>query len=230
MKKVSIEELKELQIFNGVQEETLNKLSSESIVKSFKKGEIVFFDKQIVDTIYIVLSGKYSLYKIGEGAQKRVIFILGPDKIINEVILDNLPSSIYCETFEEGELLMINRFKFIEFMKKDFVLTTNVFKSVAKKVRRLYRQIKNSTPLKIEKKLAAKFWKLSKDYGIETEDGVAINLKISVTYLADMFGSQRETISRALKKLEELDIVKIKDKTIIIPDKEKLLKYFKESK
>lgn len=227
MKKVNIEELKRLQLFDGVQEETLNKLSSESMVKRFKKGEIIFLDKQIVDTIYIVLSGKYSLYKIGEGAQKRVIFILGRDKIINEVILDDLPSSIYCETFEEGELMMINRFKLIEFMKEDFVLTTNVFKSVAIKVRRLYRQMKNSTPLKIEKKLAAKFWKLSKDYGVETEDGVAINLKISVTYLADMFGSQRETISRALKKLEELEVIKVKGRTIIIPDKEKLLKYFK---
>lgn len=227
MNRITIEKLKELNIFDGVEEKTLKAICEIAFVKSFKKGDIIFLDKQVVDTIYIVLTGKYSLYKISEGAQKKIIFILGRDKVLNEVILDNLPASIFCETFEGGELLLINKNKLIEIMKDDFNLTTNIVNSLAIKVRRLYRQMKNTTPLKIEKKLAAKFWKLSKDYGIEVEDGIAINLRMSVTYLADMFGSQRETISRALKKLEELELIKIRDKIIIIPDKEKLVRYFK---
>ncbi|GKX67996.1 Crp/Fnr family transcriptional regulator [Inconstantimicrobium mannanitabidum] len=227
MSKITVEKLRELHLFDKVEENTLKELSQISLIKSYKKGENVFLDKQVVDTIYIVLAGKYSLYKIGEGAQKKVIFILGRDSILNEVIVDNLPASIFCETFEEGELLLINREKLIGLMKQDFALTTNVLNSLALKVRRLYRQMKNTTPIKIEKKLAAKFWKLSRDYGLEVEDGVAINLKMSVTYLADMFGSQRETISRAIKKLEELGLIKFKDKTIIVTDKEKLVKYFK---
>lgn len=227
MNRITVKKLKELHLFDKVEENTLKELSQISLIKSYKKGENVFLDKQVVDTIYIVLTGKYSLYKIGEGAQKKVIFILGKDSILNEVIVDNLPASIFCETFEDGELLLINREKLIGLMKQDFALTTNVLNSLALKVRRLYRQMKNTTPIKIEKKLAAKFWKLSRDYGLEVEDGVAINLKMSVTYLADMFGSQRETISRAIKKLEEMELIKFKDKTIIVTDKEKLVKYFK---
>ena len=47
-----------------------------------------------------------------------------------------------------------------------------VINSLSMKVRRLYRQIKNATPIKIEKRVAAKLWKLARDYGIEVEDGV----------------------------------------------------------
>ncbi|GLC29551.1 Crp/Fnr family transcriptional regulator [Clostridium omnivorum] len=228
MDKITVDNLKELHLFDGVEERILKELSEAATVKNFKKGEIIFLDKQVVDTIFIVLSGKYSLYKIGEGAHKKIIFILGRDKILNEVILDNLPASIFCETFEDGKLLLINKCKLVELMKSDFNLTTNMLNSLAIKVRRLYRQMKNTTALKIEKKLAAKFWKLSKDYGVEVEDGTAIKLKISVTYLADMLGSPRETISRAMKKLEELQLISVRDKIIIIPDKEKLAKYFKD--
>ena len=90
-------------------------------------------------------------------------------------------------------------------MMNDFELTKIVISSLSIKVRRLYRQLKNSTPIKVEKRVAAKLWKLSKDYGIEVEDGTVIDMNISITYLADMFGAPRETISRALKILQDKD-------------------------
>ena len=95
------------------------------------------------------------------------------------------------------------------------------------KIRRLYRQMKNATPLKIEKRLAAKLWKLSKDYGVKQNDEVVIDLNISVAYLSDMFGMPRETISRALKILEKENLIRKERKKIIIKDRDKLASYFK---
>ena len=112
-------------------------------------------------------------------------------------------------------------------MKNDFELTKIFIKSQAIKVRRLYRQMKNSTPIKVEKRVAAKLWKLAKDYGEEVEDGTLINLNISVTYLADMFGAPRETISRALKFLTKEELITHDNKKIIIRDKDRLSKFFK---
>ena len=98
---------------------------------------------------------------------------------------------------------------------------------MALKIRRLYRQMKNATPLKIEKRLAAKLWKLSKDYGVKQNDEVVIDLNISVAYLSDMFGMPRETISRALKILEKENLIRKERKKIIIKDRDKLASYFK---
>ena len=79
----------------------------------------------------------------------------------------------------------------------------------------------------MEKRLAAKLWKLSKDYGIETENGVVINMNISVTYLADLLGSKRETISRALKILLNENLIEYDNKKIKIINQEKLAQFFK---
>ena len=114
-------------------------------------------------------------------------------------------------------------------MKDDFELSRVIINSLALKVRRLYRQAKNSIPIKVEKRVAAKLWKLSKDYGIEIEEGTLIDLNITVTYLADMFGAPRETISRSLKILKNEGLIINKNKKIIVPDREKLVKFFKEN-
>ncbi|GFZ31868.1 CRP family transcriptional regulator [Clostridium zeae] len=228
MTEFNFDHIKNLEIFAGLDDAFLLKLYTVGKVKKFDKNAHVFMDKDMVNNIFVVLKGKFSLYKLSENAQKKVVFILGEGKILNEVILDDLPASICCETFEEGYLLVYDKKTFIDLMEENFAFTKNVINSLAKKVRRLYRQMKNTTPIKIEKKLAAKLWKLSKDYGVSHPLGTLINLNVSVTYLADMFGSQRETISRALKKLQELDLIIVESKKLFIPDRDKLSNYFKD--
>ena len=67
------------------------------------------------------------------------------------------------------------------------------------------------------------------DYGIEIEEGTLIDLNITITYLADMFGAPRETISRALKILNNEGLIINKNKRIIVPDREKLVRFFKDN-
>ena len=221
--------LNKISIFSQINKDTLDKLNEICFIRQLKKGEHLFRDKELIKSIYIVKTGKVALYKQSESAQKKVIFILGEGTVVNEVIIDDLPSSINCEAFEKTEVFCFDRNKFLEIMKDDFELSRVIINSLALKVRRLYRQGKNSIPIKVEKRVAAKLWKLSKDYGIEIEEGTLIDLNITVTYLADMFGAPRETISRSLKILKNEGLIINKNKKIIVLDREKLVKFFKEN-
>ncbi len=87
-------------------------------------------------------------------------------------------------------------------MGGNFEFTQEVMFSMTNKIRRMYRQLKNTVPLKVEKRVAAKLWKLAKDYGEYGKNGEVIKVNITVTYLSEMLGSSRETISRALKELK----------------------------
>lgn len=227
MKELIKIQLEKMELFNKISKNTKEALADFGESKCYIKGSHIFRDKEKVNKIYIVYSGKVALYKLNESAQKKIVFILGEGSIINAVVLDNLPASINCEAFEKAEILAFDKIKFEEVMKSDFELTKIVMSSLTIKVRRLYRQLKNSTPIKVEKRVAAKLWKLSKDYGINIEDGTLIDLNISITYLADMFGAPRETISRALKLLQEKDLIICEKKKIIIKDRDNLSKFFK---
>ncbi|MBS5937258.1 Crp/Fnr family transcriptional regulator [Clostridium sartagoforme] len=227
MREVYLEAISNMKIFKNIAKSSIDDLADICEIKCYQKGRHIFRDKEVIKKIFIVSKGKVSLYKLNESAQKKIIFILGEEDIINAVVLDDLPASINCEAFENVEILAFDKEKFQEVMAKDFELTKIIMSSLTIKVRRLYRQLKNSTPIKVEKRVAAKLWKLSKDYGVKIEDGVLIDLKISITYLADMFGASRETISRALKILQENELIIIDRKKIIVKDRDKLSNYFK---
>ncbi|WP_195988616.1 Crp/Fnr family transcriptional regulator [Clostridium sp. D53t1_180928_C8] len=221
--------LNEISLFSKISKSTIYKLNEICFIKELKKGDHLFRDKEIISSIYIIKSGKIALYKQSESSQKKVVFILGKDTVVNEVIIDDLPASINCEAFENTEVLCFDRIKFLDIMKDDFELSKVIISSLSIKVRRLYRQSKNSIPIKVEKRVAAKLWKLSRDYGIPHEDGTLIDLNITITYLADMFGAPRETISRALKILNSEGLIINKNKKIIVPDRNKLVRFFKDN-
>ncbi|MBU3093691.1 Crp/Fnr family transcriptional regulator [Clostridium sp. CM028] len=226
MTQISLRQLKDLPLFKCVEDKTLDLIRESVVVKKLKKSQMLFAEREITNNIYIVLEGKVTMYRVSEKGQKRVIYILNKGEIINEVNFDNFTTSINCEGFEDSEIISISKVDLLNIMKQDFKLTEIILNSMSKKIRRVYRQIKNTVPTKMDKRVAAKLWKLSKDYGVETEDGVLIDIKINITYLADMLGSSRETISRAVKELENMDMVRIKYRKFIV-NREKLSKYFK---
>lgn len=228
MKKITIEQLEELEIFNNISKTSYEKLAQLGEVKKYEAGTHIFRDKEEVTTLYVIVSGSVSLYKLNENGHKRVIFILGKGKMINDVIIQGLPASINCEVFEQAQILSYDKNTFLSIMERDFLLSKSIMCSLAMKVRRLYRQLKNTTgTIRMEKRLAAKLWKLSKDYGIKTENGTIINMNISVTYLADLLGSKRETISRAIKILIKENLIVYEDKKIKVINQNKLSEFFK---
>ncbi|GAA0078560.1 Crp/Fnr family transcriptional regulator [Clostridium sp. CTA-5] len=228
MKDITLDQIKDLEIFKDISKNSLEQLVEIGEVKKYNSGSHIFRDKEDVKTLYIVLSGNVSLYKLNGCGHKRVIFILGRGKMINDVIIHELPASINCEVFEEAYILSYSKDDFLAIMEKDFILSKNIICSLSMKVRRMYRQLKNSTGvIKMEKRLAAKLWKLSKDYGQECDKGILININITITYLSELLGSKRETISRALKILSNKKLIEYKDKKILVIDQDKLSKFFK---
>lgn len=155
MVNITLRQLKNLPLFGDIDDKTLELITESVIIKRIKKSQMLFAERQSIDNIYIVLKGKVTMYRLSEKGQKRVIFILNKGEIINEVIFDNLTASINCEGFEDSEIMSISQADLLNIMKQDFKLTQVILCSMSKKIRRLYRQLKNAVPTKIDKRVAA---------------------------------------------------------------------------
>jgi len=217
--------IRTIEAFMTLAPDTIEKLAVIATTVTLKKGETLFWEKDQVDAVYAVFSGKVAILRYSGNGQKRIFFILDSGALINEVVFDNLPVSVVAEAFENSEVMRFPKEALMSVMKEDFQLTQNIMCSMGKKQRRLYRQLKNTVPIKIDKKLAAKLWKLAKDYGVKEGDWARIELKITVTSLSHLMGSPRETISRALKTLIEEEIVKWDKKQLLVKEKDILAYY-----
>lgn len=218
-----------IEIFKDIKDSS--KIELKKILKErqvFRK-EILFNEKDIVDKVYFLKSGKISVFKMNENGERKVIFILKNGEMINEISFDKTKSTtVGCEVFDDSTILECRVKDFIKVMEDDFTLTKNVLIHTQNTNRRLYRQLKNSISIRIDKKLAAKLYRIGKEFGVCMGEWTLLNVNLTITYIADMLGCKRETLSRAMKILQDKNLVKIDGKKIYIK-RDELSSYFKST-
>lgn len=221
----------QIELFQGIMPETMEKILDEGKIVKIPKGTFLMRGREPVASICFQLSGKSIVYNLTHTGKRKILFVCGKGVMLNYNILNNHYSSVFCETIEESEVLMISVSKFERLMESDFQLVKNVLVAQEKKVWRLSHQLKNTTGgIQLERKLVAKLWKMGRDYGIQTSEGIEIDLNLSITFLSDMLGTSRETTSRICTTLVELGLIQINKKRITIVDTEKMLNFYKTGK
>ena len=222
-------DIEKIEVFEGISKNSINEIKNNSDIVELKKNKALYSDRQILDYVYFLVSGNVSLVKSNENGENKVIFLLSSGTMINEPLMRKNSSGIECWGFEDAKILRISLKTFDKIMSKDYILARNCMLFMEKRIRRLYRQLKNSTSANIEKKLAAKLYRLGTQYGIESPENnfILINLNLTVTYIAKMLGYQRETVSRSIKLLNEKNIIFQKDKKFYV-DMEKARQFFKK--
>lgn len=248
--------LSKLQVFNGVEKSTIEKAAHFSDVIKLKKNQRLYSDKQELFYVYFVKKGKVTISKYSEHGDNKVIFILGENDLINQPIMRKNTSAVECWGFENSEILRIGFSDFDKLMKEDYTLARNCMIYMENRIRRLYRQLKNSVSINIEKKLAAKLFKLGSTYGQGSNrdimasyivmDGrskqapsfsvdshlklndefTKLNIDITITKISKMLGCQRETVSRAMRELVDKGMVKTSGREIWLNLK-RLQEFFK---
>jgi len=228
--RISKSDIEKIGFMKNTSEKSKNRFIDLSEVKSYSKKQTIIREKEEVDKIYVLIDGKVSISKMSEDGELKIIFILNNGDLINEISFEeHHTSTVACEAFEKALVAEIPINDFKKIMKEDFNLTANLFNCTEKRTRRLYRQLKNSISIRVDKKLAAKLCRLSREFGINEGEWTYLNINITITYLADMLGTKRETLSRAMKTLQEKDLVKYEGKKIFVKT-EKLVRYFKDNK
>lgn len=218
-----------IEVFKDIKESSKIELKKILKERQLSTKEILFNERDIVDKVYFLKSGKISIFKMNENGERKIIFILRSGEMINEISFDNTKSTtIGCEAFDKAIILECMVKDFIKVMEEDFTLTKNILISTQNRNRRLYRQLKNSISIRIDKKLAAKLYRIGKEFGVCKGEWTLLNVNLTITYIADMLGCKRESLSRAMKILQDEKLVKIEGKKVYIK-KDELSSYFKST-
>ncbi len=231
MAEYRLNELRKLELFQGIKPETAEMLFKQGKFVSYPKGTLLFRAKEASPSIFVQVTGKSMIYNLTHHGKRKIIYILGSGILLNHHVSDTETSCVYCETLDKCTVFTIAKSDFVKAMQMDFDLAMKVFTTQEKKIWRLTHQLKNTmSSIYLERKLAAKLWKLSRDFGIPKGKGVEIDVNLSITFLADMLGVPRETTSRICSTLIEYGLIKIYKKRIFIPQPEKLSYFYRHGK
>jgi CRP/FNR family transcriptional regulator len=211
--------LKEHPYFSELDTDKLVEISKLIITKSYKKGEIIFFEGDLGESLYLVKSGKVKLIKMVESGEEQIINIVKAGDIFAEVVLfddGNYPATAI--TMEDTEVGIINGKDIEKLMYRIPEIALKILKVMSKRLRRAQQRIRNLGLKDTTSRTASALVYLAQEHGIGDETKVEINLSLTQQELASLIGTSRETVSRTLNRFKDDGLVSVSRQKIIIRD------------
>lgn len=213
--------LRDTPYFSTLSEENLEKIIDLMIIRNYKKGEVIFFEKEQGEGLFFIKSGKVKITKIVESGDEQILHILKQGKIFAEVVLfdgGNYPATAIA--MEDSQIGILRNSDIERLITEIPEIAFEILKVMSKRLRRAQKTIRNLGLKNTKSRTASILLQLAKEHGLDSlnENQVEINLSLSQQELANLIGASRETISRILGKLKKKDLITTSRQQIIIKD------------
>ena len=203
--------------------EIVNKINH----KEFNKGDVIFTEGNIANTLYFINEGKIKLYKYTKDGKEQILHILSEGDFFGE--LELIKPSKYgfnSKAIEDAKICTLTKEEMKDIMMKNPEIGIKVLETVGERLSKVENLVQNLATNDVDSRMAYLIIELMEKYGENVEGNISVKLPISREDMASYIGVTRETISRKLKKLEDENLIKIiGTKTIIIIDEEGLKNY-----
>lgn len=216
--------LKTVSYFSDLNEKEHEILKNITKLKKFKKDEIIFFEGEKGNYIYIIKKGKVKMLKMNQDGDEQILNIFKKDDMIGEVVIfdkEDYPATAIA--LSDIQLYVINSQSLSQIFLEHPQITLKVMKVISSRLRRAQQRIKDFGLKDSKKRLASLILHLSKKHGNKnSNEKIQIKFFLTQQELANMIGTTRETVSRSLKSIEKDGIIDTSRKEITINSIEKL--------
>jgi len=189
--------LKNIPVFEGLQEGDVRALADRAAVRNVPKNAIVVNEGDLTDSLYVVLSGKVKVYLSDESGKELILDIKGPGQYFGEMVLDEGPRSASVMTMEPSQFAVVSRVDFKNFLLKYPDIALHVITNLIRLARGLNENVKNLAMLDVYGRVA----RMLLDLAVEQDGHMVIREKLTQREMANRVGASREMINRILRDL-----------------------------
>lgn len=204
-------------------EEVIENGSSKLV--TYKKGDIIFFEGDMPEKLYVLVEGKVSVCKDSASGRRMLLTdIIHPGDLFGEiyVFMKKEEYDIYALAAEYTVVLEISSQLFFSKREKraslDFVIMQNLLQLFAEKAYALNEKIKVLGSGGIREKIVRYLHKNQKADG-------SVYLYSTREEIADYLNVARPSLSREIGKMQEDGLIEIEGKIIRIKNQEKFDEY-----
>jgi CRP/FNR family cyclic AMP-dependent transcriptional regulator len=226
MKKTTVENikldfLKNIQLFSSLTDEELFHISSKVILKEFKKNEVILYEQDTNEFMYIILSGKVKVIQTTEDGKEIILATHKSSELFGEVSLIDGKTSPATVLATEGSLVaIISKRDFYFLLSNQSKVLEKLLHILCSRLRESWKRIHILNFNNASQRIKMLFLMLSYDNGKKTSEGVILNIRLTHQNIADMVGLTRETVTRIIDKWRNNGEIKVlKNKLILLsPD------------
>jgi CRP/FNR family transcriptional regulator len=214
-------------IFENLNNEELLKIVNTINHKEYAKGDVVFTEGNVANTLFFINEGKIKLYKYTKDGKEQILHVLSEGDFFGE--LELIKPSKYgfnSKAIIDSKICTLTKDEMKEIMMKNPEIGIKVLETVGERLSKVESLVQNLATNDVDSRMAYLLTDLMEKYGENIEKNISIELPLSREEMANFIGVTRETISRKLKKFEDEKLIKIVGtKIIIVLDEEGLKNY-----
>jgi len=219
-------DLSAVSYFSHLDDDELKMINEITTLKKYKKDEIIFFEDEPGENVYIIKKGKVKVLKMNKDGDQHILNIFKKNDILAEVIVfdrENYPATAIA--LSNVMCYSLNRDKLSQMFLDHPQITIKVMKVISARLRRAQQNIRDLGLKDSQSRLASLLYHLALKHGDKNKSNqISISLLLTQQELANMIGATRETVSRTLKNIEDKNIIKISRQKITINNIKELKK------
>jgi CRP-like cAMP-binding protein len=209
--------LRAVPYFKALDDDILKSVAQEVMVRRYTTDELIFLEGDPPAGLHLVARGLCKVYRLSEGGREHILATLGAGDSCNEVpAVDGGPNPANLAAIEDSTVWVLPPEALTRLRQQHPVLNDVIIKSLAMRCRQLVQRVYNLSFLSVTGRLAA-FLLQQSDQRSQlsrrrwTQDEMAAHLD-----------TVREMVGRALRELQEAELIAIDRHRIEILDREGL--------
>jgi CRP-like cAMP-binding protein len=225
MKKIEL--LQSVALFWDLSEAELGYISEKMIARHYESGKFIFLEDSEGEQCFFVIKGSVKVTRLSKDGREVILAMLNEGEFFGELaLLDGESRSANVIALEETEVLTLNREDFLVVLQDYPQIAIQLLKEMAHRLRKSDRQIASLSLSDAEKRIALCIIRFADEQGVIRRGQVSIPRVPIQQDIANMAGTSRETVSRAINVLEKEHYIKRQGRELLILDYKQFIKEF----
>ena len=222
-----IDLLRSVSLFWDLSDKELGYISDKMISRTFDSGSYIFLEDSDGEQCFFVVEGSVKVTRLSKDGKEVILAMMGLGDFFGEMsLLDGRSRSANIISLEKTEVLTLNREDFLEVLQNYPNIAIQLIKEMALRLRKSDRHIVSLSLSDAEKRIALCIIRFADEKGTIKNGKVNIKKLPIQQDIANMAGTSRETVSRAMKILEDESFISRDGKNLTILDYKKFIKEF----
>jgi CRP/FNR family transcriptional regulator len=191
-------DLRDIQLFSKLSDAHIAEIKDNSVVRSYSRESIVFYEGDRGEYLYLVIEGTVKLYKTSpKGTQIQINRFEAPAVVGEYACFERMPFPATCEFVTDGKVAMVP-YELIYKNLGDQDFSLEIIKSLTSKIMVLSSLIHKETIFSSEAKVAKMLLENSEIFS-----------KLKYNEIASILNLTPETLSRIFKKMKKESIIEV---------------------
>jgi CRP-like cAMP-binding protein len=222
MKQEAIETLRNLSLFAGLTDESIEAVADRAVFRNVTRDSVLFRCGEPCRGLYVVVRGRVRVYRSNGDGREQVLHTQEAGQPLAEVpLFDGGPYPASARAMEDSRLLFLGSDSFAWLVRSHPEIAEATIRELGRRLRRMIQLVEKISLRDVPARVAITLLEYSKAEG-QLDAGGTFLLPRTQEQLAAELGTTRESVSRAFARLKKEGLIAQRGTSIRILDPREL--------